>query len=807
MIRRLRRAAARRRRRHLACVLVVCCLVAGRIAPSAAQPPPTPTPAVASEEEITIDAESLSYDSKGDSVSASGDVLIRRGDTTLRADSVQYNRRTSEARAFGDTLLTSPQAEIRADAMFLDLERETGELQEASIVSDRLGFSLSGARIEKGVGHCYRIESGRFTTCRCPSGRAPDWSISGDALDVEVDGYATLEGGTFNVLDVPIMWLPRAAFPVFRERQSGLLFPRVGISNRRGFQLLQPYYWAIDKTQDATLSFDLETSLRVGLIGEYRYAFSPATSGNFQVGYFADVFRGQTDNVSVPRGADPNTPENRWGILGYHRQGVPQVAGTSGFVDLMLVGDDLFLREMNTFATDEQQDVALRTTPFTTSQAGLLKEWERVALQAELIWYQDLVGPIVEEPTPLGTPPVGPGTPTPTPALTQEESLVIQRLPEVRMQAQKQFDLAPLPIGIIGDFSGSFTNFQRSLGLAGVRGDFKPSAELRLPLGRSLFGAVRAAFRETVYGLTENEMAGGFTGADPNLPFIDLPSASTRELFELHANVGTEVARIYDFPHFGLDKLRHTIEPQLAYLYVPPVDQGDLPVFDGIDRINRRSLLTYGFSTRVLGRTAPGADGEGGGEVFELTRLSIAQSYDVLRDIPPTTNINDVTGEPINPSSGDHFSDIDVAWRINPGPVTQVRAYATYDTSETLLSSATVGVRLKEPVRAIDPNLGPRLFTRASFAVEYRYITDDILQFLDSSVALPLTDRVAALYAIRYDILNARFLENYAGLRLLSSCDCWALNLGFTQTTNPNELQLQAQFTLAGLGSTPSSGF
>ena len=53
---------------------------------------------------------------------------------------------------------------------------------------------------------------------------------------------------------------------------------------------------------------------------------------------------------------------------------------------------------------------------------------------------------------------------------------------------------------------------------------------------------------------------------------------------------------------------------------------------------------------------------------------------------------------------------------------------------------------------------------------------------------------------MRYDINIGTFLENYIGVRLLSSCDCWALNLGVTQTRNPNEVQVQAQFTLAGLG-------
>lgn len=785
----MRTRRARGAVRWIGCGVVLAAL-AGAAAPLPAQEP-------SGAEEITIDAQSLDYDQKGEILSATGDVLIRRGDTTLRADSVEFNRRTSEARAIGDATLTNPEAEISADAMFLDLNNETGELHQAQITADRLGYSLSGTRIEKGLGQRYRIEDGRFTTCNCEDGR-PDWSIAGDTLDVALDGYGTLTGGTFDILDVPVLWLPRAAFPVFRERQSGLLLPRVGFSNRRGFQILQPGYWAIDKNQDLTVSGDVETSLRVGVIPEYRYAFSRATEGQFQVGYFNEFFRGRTTDVKVPPGANTDVPENRWGIIGHHSQGIPQVEGLSGYLDVLAVGDDLFLREMNTFALDEPDAVNLRTKPFTTTQGGLLEEWSRAQLQAGAVYYQDLVGPTVESTTPNCVPSPDDDCIT----QSEDESLVIQRLPELRLIAQKE-----LGLGLMGDFTGSFTNFQRPLGVAGVRADFKPQVELRLPLGRSLFGSVRAAFRETAYGLSENTMAGGFTGQNlVDGPFIDLPSGSSREIFELHSSLATQFERVFDFPHFGLDKLKHTIEPELDYLYVPNVNQSDLPVWDGIDRINERSLITYGFATRLLGRQAASEDGARG-EVFELGRLSIAQSYDPSRDIPPTSRL-DLTGQPVNPGEpGDHLSDVDLALRVNPGPITSVRAYTTYDTSENNISSATVGIRLTEPFRALDESGRRRLFTRASFAVEYRFITDSILQLLDSSIALPVTDRVALLYAMRYNIDADTFLENYAGVRLLSSCNCWALNVGVTNTSNPNEVQVQAQFTLAGLGAAPSGGF
>ncbi len=765
-----RRAAARLIR---SAALMAAVWAVGVYAQSAPVTQPKPP-----EQEITVDAKSVSYDKKTDTVSASGSVVVRRGESVLRADEVKLNRQTNEAQAQGDAVLTSPQAEIHASSMQLDLTDETGSLSDARVYSDRGGYTLNGEQIEKRIGQSYRIINGRFTTCNCESG-PPSWSIAGDSLDVTLNGYGYVNGGSLRVLDWPVLWLPRAAFPAYRERESGLLIPRVGFSNRRGFQLLQPFYWAISKSQDATLSFDLETSARIGLLGEYRYAFSRRTFGEFQVGYFNDSIGSNNFHISVPQGINPVAPDNRVGVIGHHTQ---DLGPLTGYADLLLVGDNLFLREMNTFTANERREGDLRTLPFTTSRAGLLEEWQRALVQAQVIYYQDLIGPIVQQ-----------MRPTNPNAATQVTSLVIQRLPEVDLAAQKQ-----LGFGLLGDVTGSLTDFVRGTGITGFRGDVRPAAELALPLGPSFFGTLHAAGRETAYGLTQNEMFGGFTGTLPQAGFKEVPTTSSRELFELRGETGTEFDRVYDFPYFGLDKLKHTIEPTLQYLYVPPVDQGDLPVFDGIDRINKRSLFTYGVATRLLARSAPTTEGEQG-EVYELARASATQSYDFLRDIPPTTNFTS-QGIPENPRKGDHFSDIDFALRVNPTTATSIRGYATYDTSDNTLSSATIGIRLRQPQRLFGQDIRPRLLTRATFNIDYRFITDSILQLLDTSITLPLTQRIAALYAMRYDVNTDTFLENYVGVRLLSSCDCWALNLGFTQTHNPSEVQVQAQFQLAGFG-------
>ncbi len=69
----------------------------------------------------------------------------------------------------------------------------------------------------------------------------------------------------FDVLGYPVVPLPYALFPADSTRQSGFLSPRVGYSGLRGAQYLQPFYWAINKSSDATFALDVETSKRVGL--------------------------------------------------------------------------------------------------------------------------------------------------------------------------------------------------------------------------------------------------------------------------------------------------------------------------------------------------------------------------------------------------------------------------------------------------------------------------------------------------------------------------------------------------------------
>src|SRR4029077_17941501 len=98
----------------------------------------------------------------------------------------------------------------------------------------------------------------------------PDWSITAENMDVHIGDTGHARNAHFNILGYPVLPLPYAIFPAAADRHSGLLAPRLGESGLRGFQIVQPYYWAINKSSDATVALDTETSKRVGLLGEYR---------------------------------------------------------------------------------------------------------------------------------------------------------------------------------------------------------------------------------------------------------------------------------------------------------------------------------------------------------------------------------------------------------------------------------------------------------------------------------------------------------------------------------------------------------
>ena len=77
------------------------------------------------QEQVQVQGDTLSYEEQGEMVTAEGNVVVTKGQTTLTADTVAVSRTTSELTARGRVVLTDPQGDVRAEAMHLELIDET----------------------------------------------------------------------------------------------------------------------------------------------------------------------------------------------------------------------------------------------------------------------------------------------------------------------------------------------------------------------------------------------------------------------------------------------------------------------------------------------------------------------------------------------------------------------------------------------------------------------------------------------------------------------------------------------------------
>ena len=95
--------------------------------------------------------------------------------------------------------------------------------------------------------------------------------------------------------------------------------------------------------------------------------------------------------------------------------------------------------------------------------------------------------------------------------------------------------------------------------------------------------------------------------------------------------ITTELERVYDVDWKYVDKLKHTVEPFVNYDYVPDISQSGVPLFDERDRINARSLIVYGFTSRLYGKMNSPTDTS---EVRRKCRCSIRRG--AIRGCRPT---------------------------------------------------------------------------------------------------------------------------------------------------------------------------
>jgi len=293
---------------------------------------------------VSIEGNSLVHDRKTNTYTITGAAKLEQGPTTITADQIVLQQRYHGV-ATGHVHVVDPTSNIRSSKAWFDLHNETVRLLDARVFALNNNYYLTGKEIRKFPSQHYKATDATITTCLDDPQR-PDWSISASEIDVHLGGTAKAQDTYFDVLGHPILPGPFVEFNTNSDRHSGFLTPRYGYSSLNGATLLEPYFLDINRSQDMTAQFDVESSARIGGQLEYRLVNGEKDHLFITGSFFNESIRSEANRQSDlvdPQIADPTIPINRWGFVGLMQEYL--TPSLFSYASLAYGSDSLFFRD------------------------------------------------------------------------------------------------------------------------------------------------------------------------------------------------------------------------------------------------------------------------------------------------------------------------------------------------------------------------------------------------------------------------------------------------------------------------------
>lgn len=268
------------------------------------------SPANPQDQIVEFSAESVTYDSNSDVVTATGAVRMDRDGNYLAADQVIWDRKSGQVYAKGNVVLLTPQG----DKLVGDTVQLTDTLKDGT-VNDLMVVMENGARIAatRGTrtGTVTTLENAIYSPCPvttstgCP--KRPSWAITAaKVIDDPDHEQVRFIGGRFQLFGVTLPLLPVFKVSTGTEGATGWLAPDFSISSKKGFEIAEPYHWQIGPNRDFTLTPHVYTGVLPAIEAKYRQLDK---WGAFQVGGFLTY--GTIENI------DPDVTSTRKGIRAY----------------------------------------------------------------------------------------------------------------------------------------------------------------------------------------------------------------------------------------------------------------------------------------------------------------------------------------------------------------------------------------------------------------------------------------------------------------------------------------------------------
>lgn len=271
-----------------------------------APPPPAPTTSDTGEQsQIAFEADQIEYRENDKSVVATGSVLLRRQDQSVRADTVTWNQDTGQIVATGNIRLVDEDGnQLFTDRVELTDELKTGAM-ENMLLALRAGGRLaaqSGRRLDNGD---VILTRAAYTACEvededgCP--KRPSWRITASQVVYDPDDKRVrFRGARLELFGIRLLPLPGLVLTTDGRPLNGPLIPDLRFTPSNGVEISEGYYLRLGDNRDLTATGYVYTKAPPMVSAQYRELNS---IGAYQITGYAT--RSQRISVSgVPAGPD-----------------------------------------------------------------------------------------------------------------------------------------------------------------------------------------------------------------------------------------------------------------------------------------------------------------------------------------------------------------------------------------------------------------------------------------------------------------------------------------------------------------------
>lgn len=388
---------------------------------------------------ISIQAASGERDLKNQSIELKGNVQIVFKGQHLSAQQAKIYQSTKTFEAEGQVLFVTPKATIGGNKIVMNYETNVGTIYSGFIQSGQILFE--GEVIEKNGDDEYVAFQSQFTSCTtCP----PAWSFNGQSIEAQIGGYALIKNALIHFGTVPVLWLPYLVVPLKSERQTGLLAPsiefyghsKINASNllkgkslfegNGEFSFSQPFFWAISRSQDATITLQTYSIRGTKGLLNYRYILDKNSYGEMDSGFIRDKIFGHTDRYK--QFLKESSIVNRWFLRYKHYWVLP-----NDWIHRADINNASDLQYSNDFPFETLN----KSDPAAESRVSLTKNRDQHHFSIDSSYYSNFL-----QSHPMGS---------------NQES--VHRLPEINWSSTRQ------PFGDTGIFYNydlRYTNFARN---------------------------------------------------------------------------------------------------------------------------------------------------------------------------------------------------------------------------------------------------------------------------------------------------------------------------------------------------------